>query len=255
MDKTIRIVTYSTIGIICMLPFMIFLIGGGWWAVKVFLLFSLGMAGLFLLVNMLNKFLSVEWVYSIMVLLLIIALHFLIESWLFDVLTVILAVIFYVVTFKLNKKVWSYGVIFAFVLLWVYAYSFDGFHVVPDISESVLDETEKEMARSDGVDETFIKNEEDRLYCTMNVTSDVSKNGKKKLAQMCAGHLSQMIADDQDIKGPSGDHLGDVYDDYEFIVMINETDDDSTNSFLHGVKGTSSDKIIWQRTGSDTYEE
>lgn len=247
MDKKVRIVTYSTISIVIILPMIMFLVGGGWAALK----FILFVASAWVLIFLLNKFLPVEKVYGIFVLLWLIASHFLVGSWLFDGLLAVLAIIFYIVTFKLEKKGWSYVIAFALLLLCVYAYSLDGFHVVPDISHAVMEETEKEMTKGDGIEETIVNNEEDRLYCTLNVTSDISESGQKKLGQTCAKFLSQAVAKDQNIKGPGADHLGDVYDDYELIVMINEADDDSMQSFLRGVKGKRSDKIIWDRTESD----
>lgn len=252
MDKTIRIVTYSTIGLVIILPVILFFVGGGWLAVKATLAYIAVVMGVFVLIFLLRKFLSDGWVYSIMTMLFITVLHFFIESWLFDFFTVLLAGVYYVVSVKLDKKVLSYLVMGCFFALLIYATAFDSFHEVPEITASALQETEADMSTNDDVVETFVNNEEDRLYCTMEVDSTVSKGEKKELGQTCAKILSQSIADDQDITGPDSDNLGGVYDDYELIIMILETED-THKPFLHGQKGTHSDDITWQMAGSGAY--
>lgn len=245
MDKTIRIVTYTTIAAVFILPIIMLFISG-WEGTQFLLYYVLGWASLTFVIGILRKFLSKQWVYIIMVAALIVFLHFLIQSWIFTSIMSILAIIFFVVYFKLHHIGLTYIVIVLAITLWVYIISFDGFHVVPEVSDSAMQHAEDELVAHDDITQAGVRLENDRIYCRVYVDSSASESERKQLGDTCAVTVSQSVASDQDIKGPDEKGYGPLYDDYELWVIVNE--EDNAGVYLMGIMDIPSDEVMWQRT-------
>src|SRR5699024_10914549 len=135
MDRTIRIVTYSTIAIVFILPIILF-IRSGWDAALFLLYYILGVAGCMIVIKVLSIYLPTVWVFLISGCCFIIAMHMIIQSWVFSVLVSLLVAGLIFVYFMGWHKMLTYIFVGGIIALLTYAIEFDGFHEVLEVSES-----------------------------------------------------------------------------------------------------------------------
>ncbi|HLQ71053.1 MAG TPA: hypothetical protein VK142_04580, partial [Bacillota bacterium] len=135
MDRTIRIVTYSTIAIVFILPIILF-IRSGWDAALFLLYYILGVTGCMIVFKVLSLYLPAVWAFIIIGGCFIIAMHMIIQSWVFTVLVTLLVAGLIFVYFMGWHKMLTYIFVGGIIALLTYAIEFDGFHEVLEVSES-----------------------------------------------------------------------------------------------------------------------
>ena len=238
--KLIAISYYGTV--ICLILFVlsIFVFGGG----ILFLLYMfLGLLLLWGVVSILEKFFPEVWVTIIFYGVAITALHLYLQSWLLTLLLTCMAVLYVFTAFKMkNKKRWPDVILIAMSLLISFHYLFQGNEDPPEVTEEAIQSAISAMEDDDQVKEAFIgvnkeneNEDEDIIYCALEVKDTTTLGEKQSLGTACAGMIADEVGKDSDLDV-------ELYDHYILEISIAS---DKMEHVIYTRKGTESPEIRW----------
>ncbi|MER1249812.1 hypothetical protein NQS42_18480 [Bacillus sp. C10(2022)] len=117
---------------------------------------------------------------------------------------------------------------------------------LPEITDKAKTETNELIRNYDQVKDTYISVNKDKaeIILTIQVNPSVDKKSAEDLADSFVRSLASnaSIYGENDIKSPTKDSLGELYDYYDLKIGVGT---DENNFILQGAKVKSSPKITW----------
>lgn len=85
--------------------------------------------------------------------------------------------------------------------------------------------------------------EGEMIYCSLNVDEKMTKAEKEQLGETCAKTLVTNVSEDANLKGPSGDYLGEIYDYYALEITVGT--DNEGEEIIFARKYTNNKGFTW----------
>lgn len=116
--------------------------------------------------------------------------------------------------------------------------------VLPKISDEAV-EMAKDQIKSDFVKDASIQIDDDKIILAIIVSPSVNEEFSKDVGERFARLLATFTSvtnKDVDLKGPSNESLGEIYDYYDLQIIVGSGPE---NVIVHGAKSSGSRVLVW----------
>lgn len=204
---------------------------------------TLGVCLFISLILALNNVLPEVGFVGVMFGLIIIFSYITLQSWVITLSLIATATLFILLKFKLKNGTWKnltlVGMVFIFCIIFVAEEN----QSLPKVMEDNIQSTMKQMENHAEVNKAAIEIKEDTIHCTLEVSNSLSEVDKKTLGEKCAKVLASEAAENNSLKEPRKEYLGELYDYYIIELMIGT--DGHEDEIIFKRKYTNSAHFAW----------
>ncbi|MFA8439869.1 hypothetical protein [Pueribacillus sp. YX66] len=209
-----------------------------------FLYTALGMGVFISIIIIADKILPKVWLLGILLGIGVGVFHLFSQSWTMTIILVIMALLFLYLNLNNERKRWGSIVLVGMVTVASLSILFMvDHHKLPTVDEKIFQSTMNEMNRHPEIMNAVIGIEDDTIYCSLHVNDTLTRTEKEQLGEMCAKTLATTVSQDTNIKGPSDDDLGELYDYYVLEIMIGT--DNENDEIIFARKHTNNKGFTW----------
>jgi hypothetical protein len=114
---------------------------------------------------------------------------------------------------------------------------------LPVISDTTIDLTDNMLMGYDLVRDVYIGVEDGEVVVSIVVNPAITDEYAKEIGDSAARFLASMaVSSNENLKSPSKDHLGDLYDYYDLSIIIGSGPE---NVIVQGYKAKKANRILW----------
>lgn len=115
---------------------------------------------------------------------------------------------------------------------------------LPEVSETAIEMTKELLMEETLVKDVHIEVKKDKIIIAIIVNAATNDEYAKELCENGVRFLASMSSDkDAGLKGPSKNHLGDIYNYYDLSVGVGPSPD----NFIQGAKDKTANRIFWDK--------
>lgn len=163
------------------------------------------------------------WFQSILLIIGIVLLHLFSQSWMLTIALSIMALLFIYLVYDQRQNLGRivFGVM---TLVAIFGMIFlSDTHRTPTIGEELFLATMDEMKQHEEVTDVAVELEDETIYCVLEVDENLTDAEKRHLGEICAKTLAIKVSEHTNMKEPSNDYIGELYDYYDLELLIGTT--------------------------------